>query len=581
MALLQSKALDSPKQDDPLRIRPLRRVEYDRLVELGVFGKDDKIELLRGALVEMSPQGSQHADCAGVLMTLLIRMLGDRASVRAHSPFAATEDSEPEPDVGVYPPRRYAGAHPKTAFLVVEVAESSLRKDRGLKSEIYAENGVPEYWIVEFLADRDTPTVPTDRYAAMAALRRDRVVAIRIYGSGREIELPPDADRILIGAGASAHIQLEDPYISAAHCELERRPHGRLLVRDLGSKNGSFVNGNRVEIAELAIGAVLTTGRTGLLALGRRSSRQPSARELLVGDDAALRAALDQATLAAATSCNVLVVGETGTGKELVARAIHEASARALGPFVPVNCGAIPAELAESELFGHERGAFTGATAERDGYFVQADGGTLFLDEIGELPRAQQPHLLRALESRRVRRVGGHRERAVDIRLISATNRLDLDSGSSPLRTDLYHRVATVVLELPPLRERASDIPLLVETFLAELEPEFGRREIAADTLAALADHPWPGNVRELRHAVHRAAALSANQLRIEDLLPRRALPAPTPTALADDMARFDVALRDVLRAAYREHGSVRRAAAALGIPKSTFADRARRLGIL
>ncbi len=437
---------------------------------------------------------------------------------------------------------------------------------------------------MEFLADRDTPTVPTDRYAAMAALRRDRVIAIRIYGSGSEIELPADAERIAIGAGAAAEVQLDDPYISAAHCELERRPHGRLLVRDLGSKNGTFLNGNRIEVAELAIGAVLTVGRTGLLALGRRSRQQPSARELLVGDDPALRAALDQAALAAATSCNVLVVGETGTGKELVARAIHEASPRALGPFVPVNCGGIPAELAESELFGHERGAFTGATSERDGYFVQADKGTLFLDEIGELPRGQQPHLLRALESRRVRRVGGHRERAVDIRLISATNRLDLEGGSSPLRTDLYHRIATVVIELPPLRDRAADIPVLVDTFLAELEPEFGRREVTPETLTALAEHRWPGNVRELRHAVHRAAALSANQLRVEDLLPRRVAPQPAPPVIPQavgDLAPFEVALRDLLRAAYQQHRSVRRAAAALGIPKSTFADRARRFGIL
>jgi transcriptional regulator with GAF, ATPase, and Fis domain len=443
---------------------------------------------------------------------------------------------------------------------------------------------------MEFMAERDTPTVPTDRHAAMAALRRDRVIAIRIYGSGREIELPSgEAERVVVGAAASCDVAVEDPYISAVHCDIERRPHGRLLVRDRRSKNGTFVNGNRIEVAELPIGAVLTVGRTGLLALGRRTRQQPSARELLIGQDPALCAALDQAAIAAGTSCNVLVVGETGTGKELVARAIHEASARALGAFVAVNCGAIPAELAESELFGHERGAFTGAMSERDGYFVQADGGTLFLDEIGELPRAQQPHLLRALETRRVRRVGGQRERAVDIRLVSATNRLDLEGDGSPLRTDLYHRVATLVIELPPLRERQGDIPLLVQAFLAELEPEFGRREISGEALAALAAHPWPGNVRELRHAVHRAAALSAAQLRLEDLLPRRSAPAlasraaepPPPPFTTGDVRSFEGALRDLLDAAYRQHGSVRRAAAALGIPKSTFADRARRLGIL
>jgi transcriptional regulator with GAF, ATPase, and Fis domain len=305
----------------------------------------------------------------------------------------------------------------------------------------------------------------------------------------------------------------------------------------------------------------------------------------------------------------VLLVGETGTGKELFARAIHEASSRALGPCVAVNCGAIPAELAGSELFGHEKGAFTGALLERDGVFVQADGGTLFLDELGELPRLQQPHLLRALETRKVRRIGGQCERAVDLRLVSATNRPELDGSASPLRPDLYHRVATVVIELPPLRARAGDIPRLVDSFLAELEPEFGARTLDPQALAALAGHLWPGNVRELRHAIHRAVALSGHQLRLEDLLPRRStpvgpgpaprtspgldLPGTTPPRAplaarfspeaqpAGRMSPFDLALRRVLVAAYREHGSLRRAAAALGIPKSTFADRARRLGIL
>jgi Uma2 family endonuclease len=149
MALLQSMALEHPKQDEPLRIRPLRRVEFDRMVESGVFDEDEHIELLGGALVAMSPQGDRHSDCAGLMMTLLIRMLGDRASVRAHSPFAAGEYSQPEPDVALYPPRRYGHGHPSDALLVAEVSDSSLRKDRGIKSEIYAEAGVPEYWIVD------------------------------------------------------------------------------------------------------------------------------------------------------------------------------------------------------------------------------------------------------------------------------------------------------------------------------------------------------------------------------------------------------------------------------------------------
>jgi Uma2 family endonuclease len=150
MGLLQSRALDTPSQDEALRIRPLRRVEYDRLVQVGVF-EDERIELLRGALVEMTPQGAPHADCAAQLARMLILALGERASVRAHSPFAASEDSEPEPDVAVYPPRRYAHDHPQTAHLLIEVADSSLRKDRDIKSAIYAEASAPEYWIVDLV----------------------------------------------------------------------------------------------------------------------------------------------------------------------------------------------------------------------------------------------------------------------------------------------------------------------------------------------------------------------------------------------------------------------------------------------
>jgi transcriptional regulator with GAF, ATPase, and Fis domain len=438
--------------------------------------------------------------------------------------------------------------------------------------------------------DRDTATVPTHRFSALTAVRRDAVVALRVHGSGSEIELPLDRNRMTLGASLGCDIVIDDPYVSASHCQLERREPERLLVRDRQSKNGCFINGNRIEIAELRTGAILTLGEVSLLALGQRARARPSAREALVGHAPVFRVALDRALIAAGSGCNVLLVGETGTGKELFARAIHEASSRALGPFVAVNCGGIPAELVESELFGHEKGSFTGATSERDGVFAQADGGTLFLDELGELPAAQQPHLLRALETRFIRRVGGTRERPVDIRLVAATNRLDLDRASSPLRADVFHRVATLVIELPPLRARREDIPLLIDSFLAELEVEFGPRVIAPEVVAALVEHDWPGNVRELRHAVHRAAVLSSHQLRLEDLLPRRSSVAyqerqratlEVPAHGADPINLIDAAMRDLIRDAYRRHGSVRRAAAALGLPKSTFADRARKLGIL
>lgn len=183
MGLLQSRTLDTPKQDEPLRVRPLRRAEYDQLVDLGVFGEDEHIELLGGALVAMSPQGDVHSDCASLLMTMLIRALGGRASVKAHSPFAAGEYSQPEPDVAVYPPRTYGGAHPDTAFLIVEVADSSLRKDRGIKSEIYAEAGVPEYWIVDLARGAvEVRTAPSDgHYTRTVTYGRGDSIALAAF----------------------------------------------------------------------------------------------------------------------------------------------------------------------------------------------------------------------------------------------------------------------------------------------------------------------------------------------------------------------------------------------------------------
>ncbi|HEU5058377.1 MAG TPA: Uma2 family endonuclease [Kofleriaceae bacterium] len=174
--------MENPKPDEPLRIRPLRRVEYDRLVDLGVFD-DERIELLRGALVEMSPQGAPHADCSAQLVKMLILRLGERASVRAHSPFAATDDSEPEPDVAVNPPRRYSDGHPQAAHLLIEVADSSLRKDRGIKSEIYAEAGVPEYWIVDVVrAVVEVRTAPVDgHYTRITTYRRGESIALAAF----------------------------------------------------------------------------------------------------------------------------------------------------------------------------------------------------------------------------------------------------------------------------------------------------------------------------------------------------------------------------------------------------------------
>ena len=255
----------------------------------------------------------------------------------------------------------------------------------------------------------------------------------------------------------------------------------------------------------------------------------------IVGRSPQLTAVLDQAKrVAGHRDVTVLLGGETGTGKELLARAIHYASPRAAQPFVEVNCAAIPANLLESELFGHERGAFTGAVAAKPGLFEQAHGGTLFLDEIGHLPLELQAKLLRALESREIRRVGGTTTKKVDIRLLAATH-LDLARAvrDKAFREDLYYRLNVVRLVLPPLRERGADLELLAETFAAQLAKRYGLPAPTAEPEfgAALRAHRWPGNVRELRNAMERALVLSAPGTLQAAALDVAAAPAPEEAA--------------------------------------------------
>jgi DNA-binding NtrC family response regulator len=413
------------------------------------------------------------------------------------------------------------------------------------------------------------------------------VVGLRVTKTGFEHPLASAARRWIVGSGDSCDLVLEDPYVSQVHCVLERLPGGALVVRDKKSRNGTSIDGTRVEGGELRVGSSLSIGRTTLLAVAGAGNGHASAIESLRGHDPALRATIDQALRAAQTDCNVLIVGETGTGKDVLARVIHEASRRIAGAFVPVNCGGIPRELIGSELFGHEKGAFTGAHTDRDGYFVEAHGGTLFLDEIGELPIEMQPHLLRALETRRVRRVGGTADRPVDVRIVAATNRLEgLGTEASKLRTDLYHRLATVVLLLPPLRERMGDLAELVDHMLAELRPEYGDKQVTEAGWKVLAAYPWPGNVRELRHAVSRAVALGGSELGPADFFPdlrfgRNPQLALVADVSADRLVPYQALLRGAMEQALRTHGSIRAAANHLGMAKSTFADKAKAWGLI
>ena len=441
--------------------------------------------------------------------------------------------------------------------------------------------------------DRDTISAPiSDQLDGVN--RCEPIEALRVLGSRCELDLPAGSRRITIGAGPRCDIVIDDPYASAQHCVLERHAE-RVVVRDWRSKNGTLLNGNPVESAVLRAGAILSVGRTRLVALGAHGRGSVTAYERLRGQDPHFRAAVDVAIRAASADCSVLILGETGTGKELVARAIHDASRRCGARFVAMNCGAFSASLSGSELFGHSKGAFTGALRDREGAFVRADGGTLFLDELADLPVDQQPLLLRVLENQHVRPLGDDRERRVDVRLVAATNRShDLGTERSPLRVDLYHRVATVVVELPPLRERAGDVPILVAHFLDELAGEHGKRVVPRAAMRALSSYAWPGNVRELRNAIRRAVTLCSRELTVDKLFlasPGKRPPMmPKPTRRASragdggdgksGLGVFDLSSRDLILDYLDTYGSIRRAAAAIGIPKSTLADRARRLGI-
>jgi len=426
--------------------------------------------------------------------------------------------------------------------------------------------------------DNETGAMEPDRK------RGGLVVGLRRMPEGETFELDRERRRWVLGSGESCDFTLDDPFVSSRHCVIERRTAGSVVVRDNQSRNGTYVDGNPIEGADLRVGSHLRVGRTTLVAVGAPGGEGRRAVDLMRGHDPALRATIEQAQRAAQTECAVLILGETGTGKDLLARVIHEGSKRCGGPFVAVNCGAIPRELIASELFGHDKGAFTGATEGRDGYFVEADSGTLFLDEIGELPIELQPHLLRALETKQVRRVGGQTDRKVDVRIVAATNRTDgLGTESSRLRLDLYHRLATMVMSLPPLRDRIADLGELVEGMLEELEPEHGAKRVTDEAWHALASYGWPGNVRELRHAVARAVALGGDELGprdfFQDVVHRRRPATGTPPP-DDPIAPYEVVLRSAMVEALQAHGSIRAAASSIGMAKSTFADKARAWGL-
>jgi transcriptional regulator with AAA-type ATPase domain len=368
-----------------------------------------------------------------------------------------------------------------------------------------------------------------------------------------------------IGGAVDNVIALCDRAVSRYHCRVEPFDRGA-FVRDLGSTNGTWVDGVRVQRQPLRPGAILRLGRTELRIVCRGVSTGSEPVTVLVSG--AMCSVMADVDRFARLPWPVLIQGETGVGKEHVARALHDRGPRSGGPFVALNAGGLTQELVESELFGHSRGAFTGAVHAHRGAFEQADGGTLFLDEVAELPTNLQTRLLRVLETWQVRRVGSEAERGVDVRLVCATHRdIRAMARDDRFRSDLYYRIHRLVLDVPPLRARVDDIAPLAEHFLGQMRSEIGPRALEPEALGRLRSYPWPGNVRELRNVLEHAAAhcdgpsiglsvIERTLQRISDSLVCR----PSVDSLRATLEHYD--------------GNVSAAARALGIPRSTLRDR-------
>ncbi len=425
-----------------------------------------------------------------------------------------------------------------------------------------------------------------------------------------------DGPTTTVGRDAGSHLNIPDHLMSRRHCALELS-NGCFTLRDLGSSNGTYVNSIPVRERVLAHGDRVRAGDTVLLFLqqpepdreaagienreaavvddltqlirggdGERAPRLPDAQGAIVaevlagrvtlqahdmvGDSAPMRAVYERIRKVAPSDATVLICGETGTGKELAARAIHQNSPRARRPFVPVNCAVLTEPLLESELFGHERGAFTGAIASKKGKFEVADGGTIFLDEIGELAPALQAKFLRVLQQHEFERVGGTRPMKTDVRVIAATNQdLQAAVAAGRFRQDLWYRLDVVSVTMPPLRARRADITLLAEYFAAKYAR--GRPvHLSHEALEALRVYDWPGNVRELENAIEHAVVLGGADRIVADDLPEAVLGSSAPVADATvpayHRAVVDTKRRLILDAIERSGGNYTAAARLLGI---------------
>lgn len=396
----------------------------------------------------------------------------------------------------------------------------------------------------------------------------------------RDERWPIDERGLTLGTADSNDIVLDDPYASGVHARVALE-QGRVMLRDLESRNGVFVDDAKVGLAEVRDGSRIRIGTTELRVervrdeAGRLSLRQKSVLAAWVGRSSVSQRVRGLISRLAQNEAPVLITGETGTGKEVTARLVHDASARCENPFVALNCGALTPTLIESELFGHEKGAFTGATGRKVGAFEAAQGGTLFLDEIGELPEDLQPQLLRVLEMSEIRRVGSNDPVAINVRVLAATNR-DLEAAieAGRFRADLYHRLAVLGIELPALRDRAADIADLARHFVRQVLPPGEHLTLSADALQKLETHGWGGNVRELRNVIHRAVLMrSSDVLGPDDLSFSLNSLGDLVSARSQLSSRklADVERNAIIEELVRQRGNRTEAAQALGISRSTL----------
>jgi len=386
---------------------------------------------------------------------------------------------------------------------------------------------------------------PSPLRATDLPIPRLELTIAREAGAACDRTVTVEGHRVRIGSQQGNEVVVDDRKVSRFHCSLTDGPEGWTLT-DTGSLNGTYANGARIRDADLPRGSKfeihLGESVLSIRELGANSqTRLPgwSSFGELYGQSVAMRRVYELLDRVARSDATVLIQGESGTGKELATHAIMRRGSRANGPLVTVDASAISPTLIESELFGHAKGAFTGADRERKGAFEAANGGTVFLDEIGEMPLDLQPKLLRALEAREIRRVGENQSRPVDVRVIAATNRdIEREVNRSRFRGDLYFRLSVVTVQLPPLRERLEDLPLLIQALLDSMGALNQERLFTPHVLEELRAHDWPGNVRELRNFVERAVILGA-----ADFVRARAEPmeAPVDSTAAPDLRKPDI----------------------------------------